>query len=61
LRRRGFSADEILSVRRAYKMLYRQGLPFDDARAAIDAAAEASPILAPLAAFLATPGRGIVR
>lgn len=61
LRRRGFSADEILSVRRAYKMLYRQGLPFDDARTAINAAAEASPILAPLAAFLATPGRGIVR
>ena len=61
LRRRGFSADEILSVRRAYKMLYRQGLSFDDARVAIGAAAEVSAVLAPLAAFLATPGRGIVR
>ena len=61
LRRRGFSADDILAVRRAYKTLYRQGLPLDDARAAIATAAATAPVLAPLAAFLATPGRGIVR
>ncbi|MEP7062843.1 MAG: acyl-ACP--UDP-N-acetylglucosamine O-acyltransferase [Betaproteobacteria bacterium] len=61
LRRRGFSAADILAVRRAYKTLYRQGLPLDDARAAITEAAAAAPVLAPLAAFLATPGRGIVR
>jgi UDP-N-acetylglucosamine acyltransferase len=61
LRRRGFSAADILAVRRAYKTLYRQGLPLDDARVAITQAAVSAPVLAPLAAFLATPGRGIVR
>jgi UDP-N-acetylglucosamine acyltransferase len=61
LRRRGFSAEDILAVRRAYKTLYRQGLALDDARAAIATRAASEPVLAPLAAFLATPGRGIVR
>jgi UDP-N-acetylglucosamine acyltransferase len=61
LRRRGFGADDILAVRRAYKTLYRQGLPLDEARAAIAARVASEPVLAPLAAFLATPGRGIVR
>jgi hypothetical protein len=31
---RGFSADDIMAVRRAYKTLYRQGLSLEDARAA---------------------------
>ncbi|MEO6749758.1 MAG: acyl-ACP--UDP-N-acetylglucosamine O-acyltransferase [Casimicrobiaceae bacterium] len=61
LRRRGFSVDDILAVRRAYKTLYRQGLPLADARTAIAEAAIESPVLAPLSAFLAVPGRGIVR
>ncbi len=61
LRRRGFTPDEILSVRRAYKTLYREGLSLDDARARIGADAQAAPVLAPLAAFLAATPRGIVR
>ncbi len=61
LRRRGFAAADILAVRRAYKTLYRQGLPLEDARTAIAEAASAEPVLAPLADFLAVPGRGIVR
>ncbi len=61
LRRRGFSADDILAVRRAYKTLYRQGLTLDDARAAIADSAANAPVLEPLSAFLATAGRGIVR
>ena len=61
LRRRGFSAADLLAIRRAYKMLYRQGLALDDARAAIASAAASAPVLDPLVAFLATPGRGIVR
>ena len=32
LRRRGFSAEEILAVRRAYKTLYREGLALEDAK-----------------------------
>jgi len=61
LRRRGFSADDILQVRRAYKTLYRESLSLEDARAKIEADAAAIPALAPLAQFLAVPGRGIVR
>jgi UDP-N-acetylglucosamine acyltransferase len=61
LRRRGFSAAEIAAVRRAYKTLYREGLTLEAARATVAAAAAATPALAPLVAFLAEPGRGLVR
>jgi len=61
LRRRGFSGDDILAVRRAYKTLYREGLTLDAARAALATAAQASPVLKPLVDFLAVQGRGIVR
>lgn len=61
LRRRGFGGDEIAAIRRAYKTLYRQGLALEDARAEIAAAAVAVPALRALAAFLETPGRGIIR
>ena len=61
LRRRGFSAAEILAVRRAYKTVYREGLSLEDARAALAAAAMTTPALAPLVAFLAEPGRGLAR
>lgn len=61
LRRRGYTADDILHIRRAYKTLYRENLALDDARARIAAAAEAEPALAPLARFLAASPRGIAR
>jgi UDP-N-acetylglucosamine acyltransferase len=61
LRRRGFSAADIATVRRAYKTLYREGLPLDQARAALAQAAQDAPLLEPLVVFLATSSRGIVR
>lgn len=61
LRRRGFSDGDIAVVRRAYKTLYRNGLSLDDAREALAKAAADAPVLAPLVAFLADNGRGIVR
>jgi len=61
LKRRGFSAAEITAVRRAYKTLYRQGLPLEEARAAIAAEAKKAPALKVMVAFLETPGRGIIR
>ena len=61
LRRRGFTPDDILAVRRAYKTLYREGLTLDDAQAALAAAAPDVPALAPLVEFLGEPGRGIIR
>jgi len=61
LRRRGFTPDDILAVRRAYKTLYREGRTLEEARAALAQAAEATPVLAPLVEFLAERGRGIIR
>lgn len=62
LKRRGYSAETIASIKRAYKTLYRSGLKLDEAVAAI--AAEAQGDLAPLTVlsdFLTAPGRGILR
>jgi UDP-N-acetylglucosamine acyltransferase len=61
LRRRGFTADDILAVRRAYKVLYREGLTLDEARTRLAATAETTPVLAPLTTFLGATTRGIVR
>lgn len=61
LRRRGFQADAISAVRRAYKTLYKAGLSFEEASARITAEAAGQPALSLLAEFLATPGRGIIR
>ena len=61
LRRRGFTAEDILSVRRAYKTLYREGRSLDDAKTVLVQAMQSSPALAPLVEFLAETGRGIVR
>ena len=35
LKRRGFSGESIMEIKRAYKTLYKSGLSFEDARAAI--------------------------
>jgi UDP-N-acetylglucosamine acyltransferase len=62
LKRRGYSAETIASIKRAYKTLYRSGLKLEEAAATI--AAEAQGDLAPLTVlsdFLAAPGRGILR
>jgi UDP-N-acetylglucosamine acyltransferase len=61
LRRRGFASADILAVRRAYKTLYREGRPLEDAKAALAEAARSTPALAPLVEFLAESGRGIIR
>jgi len=61
LRRRGFSAADIATVRRAYKTLYRNGLSLEDAREALVAAARDAPLLVPLVEFIAGSVRGIVR
>jgi len=61
LKRRGFSAEAVAAVKRAYKTLYKSGMKLDEARAMIEADSAAVPELALLAGFLALPGRGIVR
>jgi len=61
LRRRGFSADDIATVRRAYRTLYRAGLSLEAARGALAHEAKTQPLVAPLATFLSESRRGIVR
>lgn len=61
LKRRGFSAEAILAIKRAYKTLYRSGLTLDEARKQIAAEAETVPELRILSDFLSVAGRGIVR
>lgn len=61
LKRRGFDSEAIAVLKRAYKQIYRQGLPLEEALAAIAKEAAVSPALTLLADFLAVPGRGIIR
>ena len=61
LRRRGFEAEAIDGLRRAYRTLYKSGLTLDEARQALAAEAGALPQLGLWLDFLSVPGRGIVR
>lgn len=61
LKRRGFSAEAIAGIRKAYKTLYRSGLTLDEARQALMVQAAECAEVAPLAEFLGLATRGIVR
>lgn len=59
LRRRGFSAEQIQNIKRAYKLLYRQGLTLQEAVAKMTAMD--APELAIMLDFIAKSQRGIIR
>ena len=61
LKRRDFSAEQITTIKRAYKTLYRSGLTFAEAKKQLAAEAMAAPELKILADFLEASARGIVR
>ena len=61
LKRRGYDAEALSAIKRAYKTLYKSGLGLKDALASIAEEAAAHPELQPMAEFLAVPGRGIIR
>jgi UDP-N-acetylglucosamine acyltransferase len=61
LRRRGFTPDQIRHVRRAYKAIYRESLPLEQAIARLEEMAVDAPEIRPLAQFLKTSERGIIR
>ena len=61
LKRRGYSSDGIMAIKRAYKTLYRSGLSLSEARAQIAEAAAEAPELKLFSDFIADSGRGIVR
>lgn len=61
LKRRGFSADAITRIKRAYKVLYKSGLGLDDARREITAMLAECPQLQLMIDFLGASTRGIIR
>ena len=65
LRRRGFSAERVAGIKQMHRLLYRQGLTLDAARAAIAelpaAHPEAATDIALVQAFLDSSTRGIAR
>lgn len=61
LKRRGFSAETIMEIKRAYKTLYKSGLTLEQAKQAIREQSATVPELVPLADFLDASKRGIVR
>lgn len=61
LRRRGFSPETQLALKRAYKTIYRRSLTAEKAVAELAAAAAEDQNVAQLAEFIANSERGIVR
>jgi UDP-N-acetylglucosamine acyltransferase len=61
LKRNGFTAEQIQTIRRAYKILYRSGHTLNKARNELERLAGEEPILEPLATFLTNSKRSIVR
>ncbi|HET7370223.1 MAG TPA: acyl-ACP--UDP-N-acetylglucosamine O-acyltransferase [Gammaproteobacteria bacterium] len=61
LRRRGFSAEQVANIKRAYRLLYRSGLRLEEAREQLAERAQKQPELAVLVEFLEASERGIIR
>ena len=61
LKRRGFSAEQILHIRRAYRVLYRSGLKLEAALQELDRAAITEAEIAPFVEFIRRSSRSIVR
>jgi UDP-N-acetylglucosamine acyltransferase len=65
LQRRGFSSEQIMAIKRAYRLLYRANLSLDDAKAALlaeeEKAPEAAVFLRQMREFVEASPRGIIR
>jgi UDP-N-acetylglucosamine acyltransferase len=61
LRRRGFDAKTIATLKRAYRALYRSGLSLQEARGELERLAESCSAVRPIVEFLARSARGIIR
>ncbi len=61
LKRRGFSAESITNIKRAYKTLYRQSLTLDEAKVVLTKQTLTTPELSLLVEFLNQSTRGIIR
>ncbi|ARU31034.1 acyl-[acyl-carrier-protein]--UDP-N-acetylglucosamine O-acyltransferase [Sulfuriferula sp. AH1] len=61
LKRRGFSAAALAGLKRAYKILYREGLSFSEAQTRLAELVAEVPEVALISDFLAQSERGIIR
>mgnify|MGYP002738046777 CR=1 FL=1 len=61
LKRRGFSADSITNIKRAYKTLYRQSLTLEEAKTSLSEQVLSAPEVKILLDFLSLSSRGIIR
>ncbi|MBK9130513.1 MAG: acyl-ACP--UDP-N-acetylglucosamine O-acyltransferase [Gammaproteobacteria bacterium] len=61
LKRRGFSAETIAELRRAYKLLYKSKLTLEQAVGEIRALARTTPEAGALVAFIEASTRGVIR
>jgi UDP-N-acetylglucosamine acyltransferase len=61
LKRRGFTPENIMNIKRAYRILYRSKLKLSDAAEQLEAMAAVHPEVKPFADFLGTSKRSLVR
>ncbi|HXA47905.1 MAG TPA: acyl-ACP--UDP-N-acetylglucosamine O-acyltransferase [Burkholderiaceae bacterium] len=65
LQRRGFTSEQIMGIKRGYKIIYRSGMQLEEAKAALLAEEEKSPdaaaYLRQLREFIEASPRGIIR
>ncbi|MFT5278204.1 MAG: UDP-N-acetylglucosamine acyltransferase [Glaciecola sp.] len=61
LKRRGFEPSAIMAIKRAYKVIYRNGNTMSQAVELLNEMAQTEPVVKALADFLASSKRGIVR
>lgn len=61
LRRRGYSSDRIMAIKRAYRTLYMSGLPLADARSELARAADGAPDVRLMLDFIERSQRSLVR
>jgi UDP-N-acetylglucosamine acyltransferase len=61
LKRRGFTPEQILNIRRAYKVLYRSDLKLEDAAKKLAEMARTAPEVQPFVDFIPTITRSLIR
>ena len=61
LKRRGFSPEALMALKRAYRVLYKSGLMLEEARQKLEEEAKAHAEIQPILDFLAVSKRGIIR
>jgi len=61
LKRRGFSPEDIRTVREAYRIVYRQGLTLEDAIDTLETRLGSEPVIEPFVGSLKRGSRGLVR